>query len=96
MAKIVYKKVRRGKNKNHRVSLRVGLPAGQLQYGLYVFGHLSNWFDFVLIFNFMSVRGLVNGSPTISYNGLRLKKVGDFEVQTFFWKPHFKCKTNFH
>jgi hypothetical protein len=28
--------------------------------------------------------------------GLRLKKVGDFEVQTFFGKPHFKCKINFH
>ena len=33
---------------------------------------------------------------TISANVLRLKKVGAFEVQTFFWKPHFKCKLNFH
>jgi hypothetical protein len=33
---------------------------------------------------------------SLAHNGLRLKKVGDFEVQTFFWKPHFKCKTNFH
>jgi hypothetical protein len=29
-------------------------------------------------------------------NGLRLKEVGAFEEQTFFWKPHFKCKINFH
>jgi hypothetical protein len=34
--------------------------------------------------------------PALTANGLRLKKVGDFEVQTFFWKPHFKCKINFH
>ena len=32
----------------------------------------------------------------VSYNDLRLKEVGAFEAQIFFWKPHFKCKTNFH
>jgi hypothetical protein len=32
----------------------------------------------------------------LTANGLRLKKVGDFEAQTFFWKPYFKCKINFH
>ena len=32
----------------------------------------------------------------ITNNGLRLKKVGDFVAQIFFWKPHFKCKINFH
>ena len=32
----------------------------------------------------------------VACNDLRLKEVGDFEVQTFFWKPQFKCKTNFH
>jgi hypothetical protein len=38
----------------------------------------------------LASRGLV------AYNDLRLKEVGAFEVQNFFWKPHFKCKTNFH
>jgi len=45
MAKIVSKKVRR-KNKKHRVGLSVGLLAVPLQYGLYIFGHLSKWFVF--------------------------------------------------
>jgi hypothetical protein len=27
---------------------------------------------------------------------LRLKEVGAFEEQTFFWKPQFKFKINFH
>jgi hypothetical protein len=39
---------------------------------------------------------IVFNSLKMPYNGLRLKKVGDFEVQTFFWKPQFKCKINFH
>jgi hypothetical protein len=40
--------VRWGKNKKHSVGQRVGLEAVLLQYGLYVFGHLSKWFVFVL------------------------------------------------
>jgi hypothetical protein len=39
-----------GKNKKHSVGQHVGLYAVQLQYGLYVFGHLSKWFVFVLMF----------------------------------------------
>jgi hypothetical protein len=44
--------VRWGKNKKHSVGQRVGLEAVLLQYGLYVFGHLSKWFVFVLMFKF--------------------------------------------
>ena len=44
--------VRWEKNKKHSVGQRVGLDAVQLQYGLYVFGHLSKWFVFVLMFKF--------------------------------------------
>ena len=61
--------VRWEKNKKHSVGQRLGLDAVQLQYGLYVFGHLSKWFVFVLMFNFWSVCRLVNGRPTIGYNG---------------------------
>jgi hypothetical protein len=32
----------------------------------------------------------------VTANDLRLKEVGAFEAQIFFWKPHFKCKTIFH
>jgi len=60
--------VRWGKNKKHSVGQRVGLDAVLLQYGLYVFGHLSKWFVFVLMFKFWSVCRLVNGRPTIGYN----------------------------
>jgi hypothetical protein len=62
--------VRWGKNKKHSVGQRVGLDAVQLQYSLYVFGHLSKWFVFVLMFKFWSVCRLVNGRPTIGYNYL--------------------------
>jgi len=68
--------VRWGKNKKHSVGQRVGLDAVFLQYGLYVFGHLSKWFVFVLMFKFWSVCRLVNGRPTIGYNVLRLLAVG--------------------
>jgi hypothetical protein len=68
LAKIIFKNVRWGKNKKHSVGLRVGLDAVQLQYGLYVFGHLSKWLVFVLIFKFWSVGRLWNGRPTIGYN----------------------------
>ena len=75
--------VRWKKNKKHWVGQRVGLVAVQLEYVRYV-GHLSKWFVFVLMFKFWSVGRLWNGRPTIGYNGLRLKKVGDFEAQTLF------------
>ncbi len=48
--------------------MSVGLLAAQLQYYLYVFGHLSKWFVFVLMFKFWSVGRLCNGRPTIGYN----------------------------
>jgi hypothetical protein len=70
LAKIVFKKVRWKKNKKHRVGLSVGLLAVELQFGLYVFGHLSKSFVFVLMFKFWSVCRLVNGRPTIGYNVL--------------------------
>jgi len=70
--------VRWGKNKKHSVDQRVGLDAVLLQYGLYVFGHLSKWFVFVLMFKIWSVCRVVNGRPTIGYNGLQLQEVGDF------------------
>ena len=61
--------------------MSVGLPAAQLQYCLYVFGHLSKWFVFVLMFKFWSVSRLVNGRPTIGYNVLALGAVADFGAQ---------------
>jgi len=48
LTKIVFKKCGGEKNGKHRV----GLLAVPLQYGLYVFGHLSKWFVFVLMFKF--------------------------------------------
>ena len=48
--------------------MSVGLLAVPFQYGLYVFGHLSKWFVFVLMFKFWSVYRLWNGRPTIGYN----------------------------
>jgi hypothetical protein len=60
--------VRWGKNKKHSVGQRVGLEAVLLQYGLYVFGHLSKWFVFVLMFKFWSVCCRWNGRPAIGYN----------------------------
>jgi hypothetical protein len=74
--------VRWGKNKKHSVDQRVGLDAVLLQYGLYVFGHLSKWFVFVLMFKIWSVCRVVNGRPTIGYNGFGLGEGGDF---------HHKC-----
>ena len=47
LAKLFLKKCCGEKNKKHRVGLSVGLLAVPLQYGLYVFGHLSKWFVFV-------------------------------------------------
>jgi hypothetical protein len=67
--------VRWGKNKKHSVGQRVGLDAVFLQYGLYVFGHLSKWFVFVLMFKLWSVSRLWNGRPTIGYNVLQLQEV---------------------
>ncbi len=76
--KLFLKKCGGEKNKKHRFGLSVGLLAVPLQYGLYVFGHLSKWFVFVLMFKIWSVCRLVNGRPTIGYNVLQLKEVGDF------------------
>jgi hypothetical protein len=59
-------------------AMSVGSVAVQLQYGLYVFGHLSKWFVFVLMFNFWSVSCLWNGRPTIGYNVSTLGEGGDF------------------
>lgn len=56
------------KIKKHWGGLSVGLLAVPFQYGLYVFGHLSKWFVFVLMFKFWSVYRLWNGRPTIGYN----------------------------
>jgi hypothetical protein len=66
--KLFLKKCGGEKNKKHWVGLSVGLLAVPLQYGLYVFGHLSKWFVFVLMFKFWSVGRLWNGRPTIGYN----------------------------
>jgi hypothetical protein len=52
--KLFLKKCGGEKNKKHRVGLSVGLPVVELKYGLYVFGHLSKWFVFVLMFKFWS------------------------------------------
>jgi hypothetical protein len=58
-----------GKIKNtEALAMSVGLLVVRLKYGLYV-GHLSKWFVFVLSFKFWSVCRLVNGRPTIGYNG---------------------------
>ena len=74
---------RQKKIKKHWGGLSVGLLAVPFQYGLYVFGHLSKWFVFVLMFKFWSVYRLWNGRPTIGYNerhwrcgGLRVTSAG--------------------
>ena len=74
---------RQKKIKKHWGGLSVGLLAVPFQYGLYVFGHLSKWFVFVLMFKFWSVYRLWNGRPTIGYNGLALGAVADFGAQNF-------------
>ena len=76
LPKIVFKKCGAAKKiKKHWGGLSDGLLAVPFQYGLYVFGHLSKWFVFVLKFKFWSVGRLWNGRPTIGYNGLRIKVV---------------------
>lgn len=75
---------RQKKIKKHWGGLSVGLLAVPFQYGLYVFGHLSKWFVFVLMFKFWSVYRLWNGRPTIGYNGLRLGVVGAFQHKTSY------------
>jgi hypothetical protein len=51
--KIELKKCAVGKIKNTEGSaMSVGLLVVRLQYGLYVFGHLSKWFVLMLMFNF--------------------------------------------
>lgn len=66
---------RQKKIKKHWGGLSVGLLAVPFQYGLYVFGHLSKWFVFVLMFKFWSVYRLWNGRPTIGYNGIGIGEV---------------------
>ena len=66
---------RQKKIKKHWGGLSVGLLAVPFQYGLYVFGHLSKWFVFVLMFKFWSVYRLWNGRPTIGYNVFELPEV---------------------
>jgi len=73
--------VRWEKNKKHWVGSSVGLLAVPFEYVRYV-GHLSKWFVFVLLFKFWSVCRLVNGRPTIGYNGFGLGEVGDFNHKT--------------
>ena len=73
---------RQKKIKKHWGGLSVGLLAVPFQYGLYVFGHLSKWFVFVLMFKFWSVYRLWNGRPTIGYNGLQICDGRDY---------HHKC-----
>ena len=72
---------RQKKIKKHWGGLSVGLLAVPFQYGLYVFGHLSKWFVFVLMFKFWSVYRLWNGRPTIGYNVLQLGEVAEIEGQ---------------
>jgi len=81
--------VRWWKNKKHNVGQRIGLDAVHLQYGLYVFGHLSKWFVFVLMFKFWSVSCLWNGRPTIGYNVLQLPEGRGFYHKTRFEKRMF-------
>jgi hypothetical protein len=71
---------RQKKIKKHWGGLSVGLLAVPFQYGLYVFGHLSKWFVFVLMFKFWSVYRLWNGRPTIGYNVLQLGVVAELEA----------------
>ena len=59
--KLCLKKCGGKKIKNIGVGLSVGLLAVPLQYGLFVFGQLSKWFVFVLMFKFWSVSRLWNG-----------------------------------
>ncbi len=68
--------------------MSVGLLAVQLKYDLYV-GHLSKWFVFVLMFKFWSVGRVVNGRPTIGYNGSGLAEGGAFKHCRSFEKLKF-------
>ena len=77
--KLFLKKCGGEKNKKHWV----GFQAVQLEYCLYVFGSLSKWFVFVLMFKFWSVSRLWNGRPTIGYNGFQLG------FSAGFWPQHF-------
>ncbi len=82
------------KIKKHWGGLSVGLLAVPFQYGLYVFGHLSKWFVFVLMFKFWSVYRLWNGRPTIGYNGWQLLAVGFSEQQLSFTYQRLFKDTN--
>ena len=73
---------RQKKIKKHWGGLSVGLLAVPFQYGLYVFGHLSKWFVFVLMFKFWSVYRLWNGRPTIGYN-LSISDTNIYQLSLF-------------
>ena len=92
--KLFLKKCGGKKNKKHRVGLSVGLLAVQLQYGLYVFGHLSKWFVFVLMFIIWSVCRLVNGRPTIGYNVLQIGDGRAFQHKSLFGELNFRLPQN--
>jgi hypothetical protein len=80
--KLFLKKCGGEKNKKHRVGLSAGILAVSLQNCLYVFGHLSKWFVFVLMFKFWSVCRLVNGRPTIGYN---VPRIGHGRLNALQW-----------
>lgn len=84
---------RQKKIKKHWGGLSVGLLAVPFQYGLYVFGHLSKWFVFVLMFKFWSVYRLWNGRPTIGYNVLGLCDGGAIEAQIFNFAQKLNRRT---
>ena len=85
---------RQKKIKKHWGGLSVGLLAVPFQYGLYVFGHLSKWFVFVLMFKFWSVYRLWNGRPTIGYNGRVLAMVGHLKNVNSTFAQMFNRITN--
>ena len=85
---------RQKKIKKHWGGLSVGLLAVPFQYGLYVFGHLSKWFVFVLMFKFWSVYRLWNGRPTIGYNGLQICDGRDFYHKCLCGAQNFRLPLN--
>ena len=85
---------RQKKIKKHWGGLSVGLLAVPFQYGLYVFGHLSKWFVFVLMFKFWSVYRLWNGRPTIGYNVLQIGDGRAFQHKSLFGELNFRLPQN--
>ncbi len=74
--------------------MSVGSVAVQLQYGLYVVGHLSK-----LAFHFMFIvvrLVVVVSSVRLACNVLRVKEVGDFGAQNCQPARKFDWKTELH